>query len=458
MHRKLRGASITEGPIWKSLLRFFFPILLGTFFQQMYNTVDTIIVGRFVGTQALAGIGATAAMINLSTGFFIGLSSGATVILSQFYGARDRRNIKAALHTGIALALLLGLVVMAIGFCAGPVILRLTGTPESCMADAAAYARIYFSGAIATMIYNIGSAILRAMGDSTRPTVFLIVACFINIVLDLLFVVVLQMGVAGAALATILSQAISAVLILFVLHRLPEDICLQLRSIRLEGRLLRSVLAIGVPAGLQFITFDLSNLLIQSGINSFGDVTIAAWTAFGKTDSFSWMIVSAFGVSLTTFVGQNFGAQKYSRVRRSMWTCLGMCIPVIALVTTLVLSLRSQILSIYTTDTEVIRVGAYMMMFIVPFNVIFVFVECISGAMRGTGYSAVPTAITTLCICGLRVLWLLFVVSRWHTLEMLVIAYPITWVITAGVFLTVYIRGNWLKKRIAACGLDPEQS
>jgi len=264
------------------------------------------------------------------------------------------------------------------------------------------------------------------------------------------------MGVAGAALATIVSQAVSALLILRVLSRLPEDIRLRFQDLRLEGRLLRSVLAIGIPAGLQFITFDLSNLLIQSGINSFGDVTVAAWTAFGKTDSFSWMIVSAFGVSLTTFVGQNFGAQKYSRVRRSVWTCLGMCIPTVCLVTTLILSLRSWILGIYTTDTEVIRVGAYMMMFIVPFNVVFVFVECFSGAMRGTGYSAVPTFITCFFICVVRVLWIFFAVPRWHSLEMLLVIYPITWFMTAGAFFLVYLRGRWLKKRIAACNLGPE--
>ena len=276
MSRKLTMQNVTEGVIWKQLLTFFFPILLGTFFQQLYNTVDTIVVGRFVGTQALAATGAAAPLINLLNGFFIGLSSGATVLISQFFGASDRKGVHKALHTGIAFALVLGLLVTLLGMLAGPQILRLIKTPENCLADAVTYIRIYFLGAIASMLYNMGSGILRAMGDSRRPTVFLIVTCFVNIFLDILFVMVLHWGIAGAAAATILAQWISAVLVFRVLTKLPEDIRLRIPRICLDAGLLKRILYIGVPAGLQFITFDLSNLLIQSGVNSFGSATVAA--------------------------------------------------------------------------------------------------------------------------------------------------------------------------------------
>lgn len=448
---------ITEGIIWKQLLSFFFPILMGTFFQQMYNTVDTIIVGRFVGTQALAAVGSTAALLSLINGFFMGLSTGATVLLSQFYGANDREGVSRAIHTGIGLSLILGVLITALGLTLGQRILRLSNVPENCMADATLYTKIYFSGAVASMLYNMGAGILRAMGDSKRPTIFLIITCFLNIVLDILFVVVLKMGVAGAAIATVLSQVISAALVVLVLCRLPEEMRLNLAQIRMDGRLLRQILRVGVPAGLQLMTFDLANVLIQSGINSFGDVTVAAWTAYIKTDALTWMISGAFGVSITTFVGQNFGAQKYDRIRKGVWVCMGMSVSLVAALSALVITFRYFILGIYTADPEVIRMGAYVMLWTVPFNCIFMPVEVFAGTMRGTGYSVVPTAITCVCVCLFRVVWIFTMVAKYHTVELLALCYPLSWILCAVVFFIVYLRGNWLTSRIEACGLEPER-
>lgn len=448
---------ITEGIIWKQLLSFFFPILMGTFFQQMYNTADTIIVGRFVGTQALAAVGSTAALLSLINGFFMGLSTGATVLLSQFYGANDREGVSRAIHTGIGLSLILGVLITALGLTLGQRILRLSNVPENCMADATLYTKIYFSGAVASMLYNMGAGILRAMGDSKRPTIFLIITCFLNIVLDILFVVVLKMGVAGAAIATVLSQVISAALVVLVLCRLPEEMRLNLAQIRMDGRLLRQILRVGVPAGLQLMTFDLANVLIQSGINSFGDVTVAAWTAYIKTDALTWMISGAFGVSITTFVGQNFGAQKYDRIRKGVWVCMGMSVSLVAALSALVITFRYFILGIYTADPEVIRMGAYVMLWTVPFNCIFMPVEVFAGTMRGTGYSVVPTAITCVCVCLFRVVWIFTMVAKYHTVELLALCYPLSWILCAVVFFIVYLRGNWLTSRIEACGLEPER-
>lgn len=456
MQRRLSAQNITEGVIWKQLLSFFFPILLGTFFQQMYNTVDTIIVGRFVGTQALAAVGSTAALISLINGFFVGLSTGATVLLSQFFGANDREGVSKSLHTGIGLSVILGLLITLLGLTLGQKVLLLTKVPESCLSDAVLYTRIYFSGAVASMVYNMGAGILRAMGDSKRPTIFLIVTCFVNIAADLLFVVVLKLGVAGAAIATVFSQVISAVLVMVSLYRLPDGMAFRVNQIRMDGRLLKRILYVGIPAGLQLMTFDLANVLIQSGINSFGDVTVAAWTAYIKTDALTWMISGAFGVSITTFVGQNFGAQKYHRIRRGVWVCMGMSMALVGALSALVITFRHTILGIYTADPEVIRLGAYVMLWTVPFNFIFMPVEVFAGTMRGTGYSLMPTVITCVCVCLFRVVWIFTMVAKFHTIELLALCYPLSWVLCATVFFIVYLRGNWLKKRIEACGLEPE--
>lgn len=446
---------ITEGVIWKQLLIFFFPILMGTFFQQMYNTVDTIIVGRLVGTEALAAVGATGPLVSMVNGFFIGVSSGATVVLSQAYGAGDRKGVSDSIHTGVALSLVLGVMLTAIGICLGGRVMGWMGTPENCMADATTYLRIYFAGSIGTVVYNMGAGILRAMGDSKRPMLFLMVTCILNVVLDLLFVAVLHMGVAGAALATVLSQMISAVLPIVVLLRQKED-RLELRKLRIERSLLGRILRIGIPAGLQFVTFDFSNVLIQSGINSFGDTTMAAWTAYGKTDALVWMISGAFGVSITTFVGQNFGAQKYSRIRQGAWTCLALSIAMVGALNVTLLLFRSQILGIYTDNPEVIAVGSMVMLSIMPYEFLFMPIEVFAGTMRGVGNSLMPTLITGSCVCLFRVVWLMTAVRHWHSLKTLTLSYPLSWALAAAVFLMVYFKGSWLRRRIAQCGMEPE--
>lgn len=444
MIQRTQARNITEGVIWKQLLLFFFPILMGSFFQQMYNTVDTIIVGRAVGTQALAAVGSTSSLINLINGFFIGLSTGATVILSQYFGANDQQGVQRALHTGVGLAIVLGILASALGVLAGPTVLKMIRTPESCLQDASVYVRIYFLGAIASMIYNMGSGILRAMGDSRHPMVFLIISCFVNILLDILCVIVLRLGIAGAAIATVLSQVISAFLVILTLIRMPEGCTLHLSQVRIHGDLLRRLLLIGVPAGLQYVTFDFANLLVQSGINSFGEITVAAWTAFVKTDAITWMVSGALGVAVTTFVGQNFGAQRFDRIRQCVRLCMGIGVVLMGSTSALTVIFRHFLLGIYTTDAAVIQMGSYAMLFIVPFNFFFVPVEVFAGTMRGTGYSIVPTAITSICVCLSRVVWIFTMVRWFHTIEVLAVIYPISWLLASSVFFVVYRREKWL--------------
>lgn len=446
--------SITGGVIWKTLLAFFFPILLGTFFQQMYNTVDAIIVGKFVGKEALAAVGgATGSLINLIVGFFVGLSSGATVILSQFYGGRRSEEVGQTVHTAIALALACGALIMVVGFAVSEWLLKLLGTPEDVLAHAVVYLRIYFIGMIPSLIYNVGSGLLRAVGDSRRPLMFLVAACMVNIVLDVLLVVGLELGAAGAALATILSQLVSAVLVVYTLMRSHTVYRLDVRRIRFHTQLLGRIVAIGLPAGLQSMMYSISNVVIQSAVNGFGTDLIAAYTAFGKLDGFYWMIVGAFGVSITTFVGQNFGAKQYDRVHRSVRVCLLMMFGATVLLSTVLLLGGEMLYHLFTDDPVVIDYGMQMMRVIAPAYVAFICIEILSGALRGVGDSLVATLFTLFGVCIFRVIWVVFILPMNHTLQTLMLSYPITWALTSLLFIVYYLWGGWLKRAIRKSGL-----
>ena len=455
--KKMSVTNITEGVIWKQLLMFFFPILLGTFFLQMYNTIDTIIVGRYVGTNALAAVGAAGALTGVLVGFFTGMASGATVVVSQRCGAGDGEGVSKAVHTGMALAIAAGVMITVLGLIFTPSVLKLTNTPDAVFEDAKLYTMVYFAGGIALVIYNVGSGIMRALGDSKRPMIYLMICCIVNIVLDLFCIVVLHMGVAGAALATTASQIVSAVLVVIHLMRLDGEAKLHLKQIRFDRSILSEILKIGVPSGLQSTMYSVSNLIIQAGINSFGSVTAAAWTAHDRMCSINWMVVSAFGVAITTFVGQNFGAQKYDRVRKSVKVCMGMAIVTIGLIALVTIVFGRPILGIFTSDPEVIDMGMKVVWYINPFYVMYVPIEVFSGAMRGTGDSLMPTIITCVGVCLLRVVWIFGVVSIWNSVMMLALAYGVTWTVTSTTFGIYYLQGGWLRKRIKAMGFAPEK-
>lgn len=444
---------ITEGVIWKQLLLFFFPIVLGTFFQQLYNTADAIIVGKAVGKEALAAVGgSTGTLINLLVGFFVGLASGASVIIAQLFGARQAQDVSRAVHTTIALALSSGALLTAVGLlCAGG-ILEMMGTPQEVMAYALPYLNIYFLGMIPQLVYNIGSGVLRAVGDSRRPMLFLICAALTNIVLDILLVLGLNLGVRGAAVATVLSQVVSAVLILFSLCHAQPVYRLHFRRIRFHGDMLARIVRIGLPAGLQSVMYSLSNMIIQASVNGFGTDVMAAWTAYGKIDGLYWMMVSAFGVSITTFAGQNFGARRYDRMRRSVRVCLGMAAGVTVFMTALILTVGRPMLGMFTDDAHVVETGMSIIRLIVPTWITYLCIEILSGAMRGAGDSLMPTLMTLMGVCLMRVFWVTVVVPRMHQLPVLMLSYPITWVITSCMFIVYYLRGRWLDRCIARQG------
>lgn len=445
---------ITEGVIWKQLLIFFFPILLGTFFQQLYNTVDAIIVGNFVGKEALASVGGTTGtLINLTVGFFVGLSSGAGVVLSQYYGAQDRENVHRSVHTAIALAILGGAVLMIIGIAGAETAMRMMQTPEDIMAYSLTYLRIYFIGVIPQMIYNMGSGLLRAVGDSKRPLYYLVVACGINILLDLLFVIVFKWEVMGVALATILSQLVSALLVSYTLIRSDTEYQLRPREIRLTSSTLRKIIIIGLPAGLQSVMYAVSNVIIQSSINSYGTNSIAAWTAYGKIDGLFWMVMGAFGVAITTFVGQNFGAHKMDRVHKSVKISVIMASLTAIFISVLFLTTGPYIYRLFTDDAEVIEIGLKILWILGPFFVSYVAIEILSGAMRGCGESLIPMIMTALGICGLRIVWIAYYMPQSVQLDKILQCYPLTWVVTSIFFIIYYVQGGWLKRQKLKAGI-----
>lgn len=440
---------ITEGVIWKQLLLFFFPIVLGTFFQQLYNTADAIIVGKVVGKEALAAVGgSTGTLINLLVGFFVGVASGASVIIAQLFGARRSEDVSRAVHTTIALAIVSGAFLTTVGLIFSEDILHLMGTPGEVMAYAVPYLSIYFLGMIPQLIYNIGSGILRAVGDSRRPMLFLIAAALTNIVLDIIFVLGLEMGVRGAAYATILSQMVSAAMILFSLHHAMPVYRLRFRKIRFHGDMLRRIVTIGLPAGLQSVMYSLSNIIIQTSVNGFGTDVMAAWTAYGKIDGLFWMVISAFGVSITTFAGQNFGANQYERMRRSVRVCLRIAALATVMMSVIVLVIGRPMLGMFTDDAHVLEIGLSIIHLIAPMWIMYICIEILSGAMRGAGDSLVPTLMTLVGVCMMRVFWVCVIVPRFHELRVLLMSYPLTWTITSSLFIAYYLRGKWLDRCI----------
>lgn len=432
---------IIHGVIWKQLLIFFFPIVLGTFFQQIYNTADAIVVGRFVGTEALAAVGgSTSQIINLIVGFFVGLSSGATVVISQYYGAHEREGLQKALHTAFAFSLVGSVLITVVGIVFSPTLLRLMNTTEEVIGPSTTYLRIYFAGILFVFLYNVGSSILRAVGDSKRPLYYLIVCCIINIVLDVVLVVGLKMGVAGAAIATVFAQGVSAVLVVLALCRSTDLFRLEIRKIRFHKEALELLIKIGLPAGLQSVMYSFSNVIIQTSLNSFGTNTMAAWTAYGKIDSFFWMVISAFGISITTFVGQNYGARKFGRMRKSVRICIGMAMGASVAISAVFLLFGKYVYQLFTTDAAVVEIGMHMMVLMAPAYAVYVFIEVYSGALRGTGDVLVPMLMTCGGVCVLRILWVLFVVPLKPVIDTIIYSYPISWTLTALMFILYYRR------------------
>ena len=443
----MKTNDLTQGSILKSLLRFFFPILFGMLFQQLYNTVDAVVVGRVVGPEALAAVGGSpAVIINLVIGIFTGMASGATVIISQYFGSRDDERLSRAVHTILLFCLIAGAALTLLGRLSALWSLRAVKTPEDILTLSCDYLRIYYLGAIPLLLFNVASGILRAVGDSRRPLYYLGVCCGMNIALDLLFVAALRWGVNGVAWATVISQLTGAVLILVRLVRSEGPERMELRRLRIDAPSLKRILYIGVPAAIQGAMYSISNILIQAAINDFGTVVVAAWTAISKFDGVYWVTSNSFGAAICTFVGQNFGAGKYDRMREGVRKWLLTTLGTSVLLSTLLIGLSRWGLRLFTTDTTVIAEATRMMWYFVPYYALWSFIEIISNTLRGAGDAIAPTVISLIGVCLLRILWIAFVVPRWHTVMGISVSYPVTWFITALAFVIYYYKSNWLAR------------
>lgn len=436
---KIRENRITEGSIFGQLLLFFFPILFGTFFQQLYNTADAMVVGRFVGKEALAAVGgSTSTLINLLVGFFVGLSSGATVVISQFYGARKADKVHWAVHTSIAFSVIGGIIFMAVGIFGARWALNLMKTPADVMDHAMVYIRIYFIGMIPNLLYNMGAGILRAIGDSRRPLYFLIISCFVNIVLDLVLVAVVKMGVAGAAIATIASQLVSACLVVWALMKTDDTYKLEWKKVRIDGRMLRRIVRIGIPAGMQSVMYNISNIIIQTGVNTLGTDNVTAWAAYGKVDGLYWMMINALGISVTTFVGQNYGANRMDRVRKGSGACMVIGVILTSIVSGALYLWGHFLIELFTADAVVQNIGVSLINFMAPTFITYITIEILSGTLRGVGDAWMPLMITGIGVCVVRVLWIIFALPHFQTIIAAAFCYPLTWSLTSIAFVVYY--------------------
>ncbi len=423
-----------HGPLLSQIIRFVIPLIISGVLQMLFHSADLIVVGRLASHKALAAVGATASLSMLLINIFIGLSIGTNVLVARYLGEQNRKDISRTVHTAILTSLGGGAILAVVGVIFAKPMLKMMGTPEDILDMSALYMWIFFGGMPAVMLYNFGSAILRAMGDTTRPFYFLLIAGIINVVLNLFFVITFHWDVGGVATATVVSQAIAGVLVLRVLYKMRGPCRFKWQNLRFKWKNMRELLWIGVPAGFQSSCFSLSNILIQSSINKFGSTAIAGITAGGTLEMISYVAHAAIGQAVISFVGQNYGAKNFDRIKRSIVICLVMVIICSVTVSTMLLIFGKPLLAIFNTDPEVIAFGMRRFWCTLPLLFVCASMEVLTGGLRGMGYSAAPTGVTLFFVCVLRVVWLCTVFVWYPTLEIILISYPFTWILnTAGI-------------------------
>ena len=436
---------MTEGSIAKSLLLFAVPLILGNLLQQLYNTADSIIVGNFVGANALAAVGSSGSPIYLLIGFSQGVAVGAGVVVAQYLGAKDRADTQLAVHTALAISVVMGLILTIGGVACGRVLLEWMNTPAEVLEDAVTYIRIYFGGVLFSVVYNMIAGILNAAGNSRRSLVYLAYASLTNILLDLVFIVGLKMGVAGAAIATDISQLVSCLLSLRFLLRVEDDYRVRLRDIRLHGRMALRIVRVGLPTGIQNMVISFSNVLVQASVNSYGAAAMAGFAAYMKVDGFNILPVSSISMAATTFVGQNYGAGRLDRVRKSVWVtvALGVCYTL----TTGALLLLGQdpIMRLFTTDEAVIAFGCSAMRWFCPFYFLLSILHGLAGAVRGTGASVPPMVVLLVSLCLFRILWIQWILPLFGTYEGVMMVYPVSWALGAVLMILYTWKGRWME-------------
>lgn len=450
--KKKYEMDMCSGPILKKMLLFAIPLMCSSVLQLLFNAADIVVVGRFAGDNSLAAVGSNTSLISLLTNLFIGLSVGANVLVARYYGAKQEEDLKKAVHTSMLLSVYSGIILTIVGIAGARYILELMSTPEEVLSLAVIYLRIYFLGMTATMIYNFGSAILRAVGDTKRPLYYLFTAGVINVILNLFFVIILHMDVAGVALATAISQCISALLIIRCLMHEEGAIRLVLKELHIDRQKFFSILRIGLPAGFQGIIFSLSNVVIQSSVNSFGAVIVAGNSAAANLEGFVYVAMNAFYQATISFTSQNYGAGKYKRINRILFTGQA-CVFMVGLVFgNFVVLAGRQLLSVYSSSADVIAAGMDRLGIVSRTYALCGMMDVMVGSLRGVGYSVLPMIVSLIGACGLRLVWLatMFQMPQFHSVQMIYISYPISWIITFAVHVLCFIviRKKVLDKKI----------
>ena len=438
---------LTEGTVWKKLIVFFLPIAAGTCIQQLYNAVDGLIVGRFVGTVALAAVGGSAAnILNVLIGFFVAMTSGAAVVIAQIFGAGRREDVQKASGNALTVCAFAGIVIGAAGFLLCPQMLEALHTPAETMAGSVLYLRICFAAVPVVLLLNMESNMMRAVGNSVDPFVYMLVACVTNIVLDFVFVVFLHWGIAGVAAATVASQTLNLALLTVKLQKPDSPYRISRSQLQPNGRYLSNMVRLGVPAGCQAAMYSVSNMIIQIGVNTMGTVVVASWAMTSKVDGIYWAVSNALGIAITSFIAQNFGAGKTDRVKACVRQGLILAMAVSVFLALVIMLLAKPFLGVMTKDPDVVRTTFEMMCYFVPFYFTWSLIEVFSAVLRGSGDATVPVVIIGLGICLFRVIWMAAVFVRFSTVFVLCLSYPVSWVITGTALLIYYKRGRWMDR------------
>ena len=438
------GSSLTEGSIWKSMLLFALPVFLGNVFQQLYNTFDSWVVGNYLGDNALAAVSSSGSLIFMMIGFFNGVAMGAGVIIARCYGARDYDSMRRAIHTDVAFGLTAGILLTALGVAFTPTILRWMDTPEDVLPQSISYFRYYFCGAIFTVMYNIMVGILHAVGDSRHPLYYLIFSSFVNVVLDLLFVAVFRWGVGSAAIATTISQGVSALLCFRLLLTTKESYRVELKKIRYHWDSFKDIVRYGLPSGVQNSVIAMANLVVQTNINSFGKAAMAGCGSYSKIEGFAFLPITCFAQALSTFVGQNLGAQQDGRVKKGVRFAVICSVSMAELIGVASYLLAPQLISVFNDSPEVVAYGANHMRTICLFYCLLALSHCIAGILRGAGKATVPMFIMLGCWCLLRVTYISIAMQHVNELHTVSMAYPITWFASSVLFIIYFYAADWM--------------
>lgn len=435
---------LTEGSIAKGMITFAIPMFLGQLFQQMYNMADSLIVGNCLGSEALAAVATTGSLIFLLVGFFNGTAMGAGVVIAKFFGAKDYKSLKIAVHTDIAFAFICGLLMTVIGVIFSPQILKLMGTPADVFPNSVAYLRVYFLGSMAVVLYNVCTGILQAVGDSKHPLYYLIVSSITNIILDLIFCGVFKLGVGYAALATVISQFVSVILCFARLLRTTDVYHVEIKEIRIDKTMLKQILRIGLPTGLQNSIISLANVVVQSNINAFGKLAMAGCGAHAKVEGFAFLPVTCFSNAVTTFVSQNLGAKKYDRVKKGAFFGIACMMILAEIVGVIIYNFSPHFISLFDTNPEVIHFGSTMARTMSLFYFLMAFTHASAAVMRGAGRSAVPMYVMLVAWCAIRITYITITVKFIPDIRVVYWAYPITWTISSIIFIVYLLKVDWV--------------